>query len=66
MQRSELAEVVRARIAELNARIDALHISIDRLKTIAQLNYFLIDGSAVDLSTIDQNTGDQTQEYTEQ
>jgi outer membrane protein TolC len=36
----DFAEVVRARIAELNARIDALDIDIDRLKTISQLNYF--------------------------
>lgn len=33
-------EVARARIAELNARIDALNIDIDRLQTVAQLNYF--------------------------
>lgn len=36
----DFAEVVRSHIAELNARIDALNIEIDRLKTIAQLNYF--------------------------
>jgi outer membrane protein TolC len=36
----DFAEVVRARIAELNARVDALDIEIDRLKTISQLNYF--------------------------
>jgi len=36
----DFAEVVRARIAELNARIDALNIEVDRLKTISQLNYF--------------------------
>lgn len=36
----DFSEVVRARIAELNARIDALNIDIDRLKTISQLNYF--------------------------
>ena len=36
----DFAEVVRSRIAELNARIDALTISVDRQKTIAQLNYF--------------------------
>ena len=38
----DFAEVVRARIAELNARIDALNVEIDIQKTIAQLNYFLI------------------------
>jgi outer membrane protein TolC len=36
----DFAEVVRARIAELNARIDALNISIDIQKVVAQLNYF--------------------------
>ncbi len=36
----DFAEVVRARIAELNAHIDALNIAIDRLKVIVQLNYF--------------------------
>jgi len=36
----DFAEVVRSRIAELNARIDALGIEVERLKTIAQLNYF--------------------------
>lgn len=41
----DFAEVVRARIAELNARIDALDIDIERLKTISQLNYFFA-GSA--------------------
>lgn len=37
----DFAEAVRARISELNAKIDFLAISIDRLKTIAELNYFL-------------------------
>ena len=38
----DFAEVVRARIAELEVQIDALNIDIDIQKTIAQLNYFLI------------------------
>lgn len=38
----DFAEVVRSRIAELNAQIDALNIAIDRQKTIAQLNYYFI------------------------
>lgn len=42
----DFAEVVRARIAELNARIDALDIEIERLKTIAQLNYFFTTSDA--------------------
>ena len=37
----DFAEVVRARIAELNAEIDALDIDVDRQKTIIQLNYFM-------------------------
>ncbi len=37
----DFAEVVRARIAELNANIDFLNIKIDLLKTLAELQYFL-------------------------
>jgi len=37
----DFAEVVRSRIAELNARIDALNIDVDIQKNIIQLNYFL-------------------------
>lgn len=37
----DFAEAVRARIAELNAKIDALDIETERLKTVAQLNYLL-------------------------
>ncbi|WNO11142.1 TolC family protein [Teredinibacter sp. KSP-S5-2] len=43
----DFSEVVRARIAELNAHIDALNIDVDRLKTIAELNYFLAGAEAV-------------------
>ena len=43
----DFSEVVRARIAELNARIEALDIDVDRLKTISQLNYFLAGSGAV-------------------
>lgn len=39
-------QVVRARIAELNARIEALDIDVQRLQTITQLNYFFATGSA--------------------
>jgi len=38
----DFAEVVRARIAELNAKIDALSISVERQKARAQLNYFFM------------------------
>ncbi len=37
----DFAEAVRARIAELNAKIDFLNIRMDRLKTIAELHYLL-------------------------
>ena len=37
----DFAEVVRARIAELNANIEALDIDVQRLMTISQLNYLL-------------------------
>lgn len=36
----DFAEVMRARITELNSNIDFLNIRIDRLKTIAEINYF--------------------------
>jgi outer membrane protein TolC len=36
----DFAEAVRSRIDELNARIDALDIDIQRLKTIQQINYY--------------------------
>jgi outer membrane protein TolC len=38
----DFAEVVRARIAELNATIDALDINVERQKSIIQLNYFFM------------------------
>ncbi len=39
----DFAEVARARIAQLNAQIDALNIEVDRQKLIVQLNYFFVD-----------------------
>ena len=39
---ADFAEVVRARIAELNARIEMLEIEVERLATINQLNYLLV------------------------
>ena len=36
----DFEEVMRARITELNTNIDFLNIRIDRLKTIAEINYF--------------------------
>ena len=41
----DFAEVVRAHIDMLNARIEALHIETERLKTISQLNYFFTESS---------------------
>lgn len=38
----DFAEVVRARIASLNARIDALEIDVEKQKTIVRLNYYFI------------------------
>ncbi|MBN7796474.1 TolC family protein [Parahaliea mediterranea] len=37
----DFAEVVRARIDELNARVEALDIHVERQRTIARLNYYL-------------------------
>jgi len=38
----DFAEAVRARIAELNARIDSLEIDVERQKAIIKLNYFFM------------------------
>lgn len=37
----DFAEVVRARIAELNAKIDALEIAVKKQQSILEINYFL-------------------------
>ncbi len=42
----DFSEVIRSRIAELNANIDFLNIQVERLKTVSQLNYFLTRSSA--------------------
>jgi outer membrane protein TolC len=39
----DFAEVVRSRIAELNAQIDALAIDVARQKSIIELNYYFAD-----------------------
>ena len=39
----DFAEVVRARIADLNARIEGLNIDVDLLKSQVQLKYFFPD-----------------------
>lgn len=45
----DFAEVVRARIAELNAQIDALAIDVARQKTILELNYYLVNDQNQDI-----------------
>lgn len=55
----DFAEVVRARIAELNAQIDALKINVSIQKTIIKLNYlFMNDASEIAASTL-EITNDQ-------
>lgn len=49
----DFSEVVRARIAELNARIEALNIDIDLQKTIAQVNYFHVGNTTNSRATGD-------------
>lgn len=51
----DFSEVVRARIAELNAQISSLKINIDALKTIARINYFFTQSESKNTST-DQNS----------
>lgn len=41
----DFAEAVRARIAELNAKVDALAIAVESQKIIAQINYLLLQAS---------------------
>jgi outer membrane protein TolC len=41
----DFAEVVRSRIAELNARITALDIEVERQKTIISLNYYFMSNA---------------------
>jgi len=41
----DFAEVVRSRIAELNASIDSLSIDVERQKSIIQLNYFFMSSA---------------------
>ena len=41
----DFAEVIRSRIAELNAQIDALTIDVERQKSIIELNYYFADSA---------------------
>ena len=45
----DFAEAIRAQIAELNAKIEYLNITVDRQKQIAQLNYMLAGQQPIDL-----------------
>ena len=49
----DFAEAVRARIAELNARIEALVIAVERQKTIVQINYLLARASPDSAQPVD-------------
>ena len=54
----DFAEVVRARIAELNAQIDALKINVNIQKTIIKLNYlFMDDASSIATSVPEKKNG---------
>jgi hypothetical protein len=44
----DFAEVVRARIAELNAKIDAIAIDVEIARTATALNYYLKGASYYD------------------
>ncbi|WP_371189571.1 TolC family protein [Thalassotalea maritima] len=52
------ADVVRARISELNARISALQIDVNALKTVARINYFLPQSSHRNIN-IETKTGER-------
>lgn len=53
----DFAEVVRARIAELNAQISELNINVDRQKTIIQLNYYFMK-NAEEIIAGNRDSGD--------
>jgi len=53
----DFAEVMRARIAEMNAEVNALSIDVERQKTILQLNYLFMTNSD-EITTDTHRTGD--------
>jgi outer membrane protein TolC len=59
----DFAEVVRARIAELNAKIAALKITVDKTKSIARLNYLLIQHQSPHLNKLLKNQAQSNGEY---
>ena len=42
----DFAEAVRARIAELNAKIEALSLAVEREQVIARINYLLTQANS--------------------
>jgi hypothetical protein len=48
----DFAEAVRARIAELNAKIDALGIAVERLQVITHMNYLLAGKTNANAPTV--------------
>lgn len=56
----DFAEVMRARIAELNAEIDALAIAVQQQQTAAQLNYFFT--AANEKVAVESSEGDSVHE----
>ena len=61
----DFAEVIRAKIAELNAQIDSLAIAVDMAKTKVTLNYLLAGDNFKDILAQDllpKNTTSNTME----
>ena len=56
----DFSEVMRARISELNAKIDGLNIQIDQQIIIARLNYY---ASSQDADVMLEQLGEQNREY---
>lgn len=54
------SEVMRARISELNAKIDALNIEVDQQIIVARLNYY---GSGLDNDVMREQTKDANNEF---
>lgn len=48
------SEVVRARITELNARISALEIKVNVLKTVARINYYFTQSKSMNTAVRDE------------
>lgn len=53
----DFAEAVRARIAELNAHIEALDVEVDMRKSAARLDYFQLDAGAATCAAAPANAG---------